>query len=105
MTKEIKRYSDAFKEEAIKLWEKNGRRATETGKELGIDQSYFLKWQRQLEKRGAGPELCPTTQAQPLAAGADMAAELKRLQRENARLKMEHEILKKAVGIFSEMPK
>ena len=107
MKKEQKKYSEAFKEEAVKLWEKNGRRAAETGKQLGIGQTYFLKWHRQLERRRAAPEQCPITQAkaQPVTAEADLAGEVKRLRRENARLQMEHDILKKAVGIFSEMPK
>ncbi len=107
MTKEHKKYTVEFKQEAIKAWEANDRRSRVTGEQLGLYPSIFLKWHRQLEQRQAGPETCPTTQAQaqPVAATTELAAELKRLQRENTRLKMEHDILKKALGIFSEIPK
>jgi transposase len=36
---------------------------------------------------------------------ADLAAENARLKRELARVKMERDVLKRAIGIFAEMPK
>jgi len=39
------------------------------------------------------------------AGGGDLAAEKARLRRENERLRMEREILKKTLRIFSEPPK
>ncbi|HTV34602.1 MAG TPA: hypothetical protein VME69_16190 [Methylocella sp.] len=44
----------------------------------------------------------PTTQAAIPIAGADLAAENARLRRENDRFRMEREILKKTLRIFSE---
>ena len=40
-----------------------------------------------------------------LGSAADPAAEISRLRRENERLRMERDILKKTVAIFSEPPK
>jgi transposase len=45
----------------------------------------------------------PTPQA-PLPS-ADHAAEIARLQRENERLRMERDILKKSIAIFAGVPK
>jgi transposase len=49
--------------------------------------------------RHAGPAL------RPPHAVLDPAAEISRLRRENDRLRMERDILKKTVAIFSEPPK
>jgi transposase len=45
----------------------------------------------------------PTTQA--TLPSADHAAEIARLQRENERLRMERDILKKSIAIFAGGPK
>jgi transposase len=45
----------------------------------------------------------PTTQA--TLPSADHAAEIARLQRENERLRMERDILKKSIAIFAGVPK
>jgi hypothetical protein len=75
------------------------------GKELGLRDSVLRRW---VEWRGAGREPTaaarrPTTQA-PLPS-ADHAAEIARLQRENERLRMERDILKKSIAIFAGGPK
>src|SRR5882672_11185482 len=61
-----------------------------------------------VELRGAGREPTaaarrPTTQA--TLPSADHAAEIARLQRENERLRMERDILKKSIAIFAGVPK
>ena len=63
---------------------------------------------RWVEQRGAGREPTaaarrPTTQA--TLPSADHAAEIARLQRENERLRMERDILKKSIAIFAGAPK
>jgi transposase len=52
-----------------------------------------------------GPALRPNTPASVPYSAADPAAEITRLRRENDRLRMERDILKKTVAIFSEPPK
>jgi transposase len=55
--------------------------------------------------RNAGPALRPNTPASAPHFVPDPAAEISRLRRENDRLRMERDILKKTVAIFSEPPK
>src|SRR3982074_2175372 len=69
--------------------------------ELGLRDSVLRRW---VELRGAGREPTaavrhPTTQA--TLPSADHAAEIARLQRENERLRMERDILKKSIAIFA----
>lgn len=55
--------------------------------------------------RNAGSALRPNTPAPAPHSAPDPAAEISRLRRENDRLRMERDILKKTVAIFSEPPK
>ena len=66
-------------------------------RELGTAQSLLHRWKKKSEEGKIDPfpgkgRLSPEDE------------ELSRLRRENKRLRMEHEILKKAVAIFSEEP-
>lgn len=65
-------------------------------RELGITPGLVRCWKRRAERKGeyAGPNSEPTT---PAVA----AARIRELERENARLRQEREILKKAMAIFS----
>ena len=72
--------------EAVELVASNGRSIGSVAKELGLRDSVLRRW---VEQRGLGG---PT-------------AEIARLQRENVRLRMEREILKKSIAIFAGVPK
>ena len=79
----------------------SGRSIGSVAKELGLRDSVLRRW---VEQRGAGREPTaasrrPTTQATP--PSADQAAEIAHLQQENERLRMEKDILKKSIAIFS----
>jgi transposase len=106
MSKTKRRFTAEFKIEAVKLWEDSGQKSKEIGEQLGIRPVLLAKWKRDLGQK-ANPARCPITQAtgSPSDAGPLATTEISRLRRENARLKMEHEILKKTVGIFSETRK
>jgi transposase len=72
--------------------------------ELGISPSMLRNWRNRREGRNAGS----TPHRQPASSTpsvSDPAAEISRLRRENDRLRMERDILKKAVAIFSEAPR
>ena len=87
-------FTKEFKLEAVRLLENSGRAAAEIARELGIPRNRLYKWQQEVRNKaegafpGRGPHL-------------EMADELTRLRRENARLKEERDILKKAMAFFA----
>ena len=98
-------FTDDYKRQAVDLVASSGRSIGSVAKELGLRDSVLRRW---VELRGAGREppaaaRRPTTQA--TLPWADQAAEIARLQRENERLRMERDILKKSIAIFAGVPK
>lgn len=90
-----KRYSAEFKAEAIKRAREVG--AHKVCQELGVSNSTIYKWLAQVgaEKISDNPEQNPFK----------LAEEIKQLKKENARLKEEREILKKATEFFAKLEK
>ena len=103
MAQARRQFTDDFKREAVALLVSSGRPLTQIAGELGIAPSMLRNWQR--GGRNAGPALRPNTPASASHSVLDPAAEISRLRRENNRLRMERDILKKTVAIFSEPPK
>ena len=102
---ERRSFTDDYKRQAVDLVASSGRSIGSVAKELGLRDSVLRRW---VEQRGAGLEPTaaarrPTTQA--TLPSADHAAEIARLQRENERLRMERDILKKSIAIFAGVPK
>ena len=100
MTKERRFFTDEFKQEAVALLESSGRPLEHIAKELDIQPSVLRNWRRR-GRPGGPPQLPTQPAAAPLASG-DQAAEIARLKRELERVRMERDILKKTVSIFSE---
>jgi transposase len=101
-----RRFTDEFKREAVALWETSGRMQTEVAAELGIMPTMLRRWQRKLQDSNdmlVSPAAKPPVSA--IGSPADQASEIARLRRELDRARMERDILKKAVGIFAEMPR
>ena len=97
MGKNRRQYTKEFKIEAVRLIVEEGRPISEVARELGTAQSLLHRWKKKSEEGKIDPfpgqgRLSPEDE------------ELRWLRRENKRLRMEHEILKKAVAIFSEEP-
>jgi transposase len=95
MRKPRKQYTREFKVEAVRLLETSGRSVSELERELGIGRGNLWRWKRELAADGedAFPgqgRLTPEHE------------ELRRLQRENAILRQERDILRRAIAIFSE---
>ncbi|WWP75579.1 IS3 family transposase [Bradyrhizobium sp. 26S5] len=91
-------FTDDYKRQAVDLVASSGRSIGSVAKELGLRDSVLRRW---VELRGTGREPTaaarrPTTQA--TLPSADHAAEIARLQRENERLRMERDILKKSIA-------
>ncbi len=92
-----KRYDKEFKIEAVRLASEPGNTQAGIERDLGISQGIISRWKRQLQKDGehAFP-------GKGRLKSEDEA--MRRLRRENERLRRERDILKKAVAIFSEDP-
>ena len=85
-----RQYSREFKEEAVRMVTDGGQSLAQVARDLDIRPNVLRRWRKELTE-ATGGDL-------PL----DEAEELRQLRKENARLRMERAILKKAVAIFSE---
>ncbi len=85
-------YDDDFKITAIRLVTEGGRRATAVEKELGIYQGAIRKWRAVFNPINNETE----------ASGERISLrDHKQLQKDLTELKMENEILKKAMGYLA----
>ena len=89
---EQKRYNKDFKLQAARLITEQGYSFREVGDRLGVSAWSVRYWVQKFRRTG---ELPSEDQAQPAAD------ELKQLRNENARLRMENDILKKAAAYFA----
>ncbi len=98
MIKSRKKYSKDFKEQAVELLENGTMSTRELAEELGVHPNLLYRWREKIQG----------TQEEPFPGNGRLSPEqdeLRRLKRENADLKMERDILKKAINIFSKTPK
>jgi|ERR1044071_3788271 transposase len=102
MGQERRHFTDEFKTEAIALLASSGRPLLQIASELGISPSMLRNWRNRSAGRHSGSAPQPASAASSVP---DPAAEISRLRRENERLRLERDILKKAVAIFSEPPR
>jgi transposase len=92
-------YTDEYKQEALQLWRGSGRSAAKVAAELGIRPPLLYRWARS--------ERLPATSApgqKRLRSVEELEAEIRRLRVENAKLLEQREVLKKSLGILSEVP-
>lgn len=92
--RKYRKFDREFKLEAVRLATEGGRGVAEVARSLDIHENLLRKWKAQFsdDPEGSFPgkgRLKPEEE------------ELRRLQRENASLKEDREILKKALAIFS----
>lgn len=97
MSKQRKTYTREFKLEAIRLAETSGRPITQVERELGLSQGTIAHWRREAQRNGG--EAFP-------GHGHLLPSEerLRQLERENAILRQERDILKKAIAVVSQKP-
>lgn len=86
-------YTQEFKDSAVKLVTEQGYKLSEASRSLGVNVSVLRRWKNAAE---GGEKKIEGDQSV-----ADLQAELKRLQKENHRLKLEREVLKKAAAFFA----
>jgi transposase-like protein len=91
-TVESKRYEEAFKREAVEHWLRSGKSGTQIAQEMGISYPGLKEW-----KRRSGGEAAPQR--------SDLEAENRARRAELARVREQRDILKKTLGILSEVPR
>ena len=96
MEKKRRVYSREFKQEAVRLVSEGSHSVAAVARDLGIDANSLRQWKRQQQEHGE--RSFPGT-------GKSHDEELAQLRRENALLRQERDILKKAVGYFAVAPR
>jgi transposase len=91
--KQQRRFTKEFEDEAVRLVQTSGRTQREIAEDLGVGLSTLVRWLGRSRDRVA--------EAPGGSASSDMAAELKRLRRENEILRQERDILKRATAFFA----
>jgi len=91
--KQQRRFTKEFEDEAVRLVRTSGRTQREIAEDLGVGLSTLVRWIGRSRDRAA--------EAPGGSASPDMAAELKRLRRENEILRQEQDILKRATAFFA----
>jgi len=84
------KYPEEFRREAVELYRSSDRSRAEVAKSLGISDGSLAAWVKAVEATEV-----------PGALDADERAELARLRKENADLRMDREILRKAAAYFA----
>jgi transposase len=98
MTTTRRTFTDEFKREAVSLLGGRGRRLTQVATELGIQPSMLRAW-RGNGTTAAGLASLPARAGGAMPGPAPEQAEIRRLQKELDRARMERDILTKAIGI------
>lgn len=90
-----RKYTAEFRDAAVKQVIEGGRGVAVVARALEMSQKTLSNW---VYKARKGQVLVKRSPAQPIS---ELEAELSRLRQENARLKLEKEILKKAAAYFA----
>src|SRR5947208_8601714 len=93
------RCTDEYKQEALELWRNSGRSAAKVAAELGIRPPLLYRWARTERTPDA-----LNSGAKPGRSVEELEAEIRRLRAQNTNFLEQREILKKSLGILSEVP-
>ena len=93
--KYMPRHDVAFKAEAVEHYRRNNKSKQQVADELGVSIHTLRHWVDAEHESSGGA---------PLKTHEQLQGEVKRLQEELARVKEQRDILKKSLGILSEVP-
>lgn len=99
--KKTKAYPEAFRKEAVRLANLPDRTAVDVAKELGIHVGQIYNWKTQFSKLSKGQFKIH----EGVDHSKDESEELRRLRRENVKLREERDFLKKATAYFAKNDK
>jgi len=88
-----RQFSADFKAEAVRLVEAGDRPLSVVARDLDLDPKSLRQWQAERQAEASPSSTGPLTSAE--------REELVRLRRDNRRLQMERDILKKAAAFFA----
>jgi transposase len=88
-----RRFTVAFKQEAVRFLEETGRPLRAVAAELEVSEGALWKWRQRYGTGATGPTLAPSE-----------AEELRQLRRRVAVLEQERDFLKKAAVYFAQPP-
>jgi len=91
-----RKFSSEFKAEAVRLATQAGVAVSSVARDLGINDSVLRRWMKETA--------IPQRGRQGVADTSELSKEVARLRKENAKLKMERDIIKKALGYFAKDP-
>ncbi|GAA3168362.1 hypothetical protein GCM10010466_68310 [Planomonospora alba] len=89
MAEKRRRFDPDFREGAVRIVEETGTSIAQVARDLGIKEGTLANWVNMARQRQANGNL-----------DADERAELVRLRRENAELRMERDVLKRSVVLW-----
>jgi transposase len=89
-----RRFTQEFKDDAVSLVLEQGYSCAEVARRLGVPENNVNRWVRIHREH-------QESESPNGLSREELEAELKRLQKENKRLEMEREILKKAAAFFA----
>ena len=99
MPNKAKKYSPAFRANAVRLASESGRPISDVARDLDVAYQTLYSW---MEKAGkAGQRCIPPAPPPPESA----ENEVRRLRRELDEIRMERDFLKKAAAFFARMNK
>ena len=84
------KYPEEFRREAVQLYRSSDRPRCQVAESLGISDNSLANWVKEFDRA-----------SEPGALDPDERAELARLRKENAELRMDREILSKAAAYFA----
>jgi len=95
MQKKTQTYTKEFKLEAVQLVQASGKSQAQIAQDLGVADSTLSHWWKQMTEQGSNA--FPGSGHQ-----TPQEEEIRHLKRENELLRQERNVLKKAIGIFSQ---
>lgn len=96
MSAKRKKYSKQFKLDTIQMYENGEKSMAQVERDLGITDGLLAKWREELREAQTEKEAFRGNGNLP-----ESEARIRQLERENAQLRQEKEILKKVLGIYS----